>query len=69
MVIEVAVPLCKMAVPTIILFEDINLDAPNILIPPGDYTHMWRSMGHFADNPMGVHWTGIVFGQIGRAHV
>ncbi|MGB6689889.1 MAG: sodium:solute symporter family protein [Terracidiphilus sp.] len=29
---------------------------------PGDYTHMWRSMGHFADNPMGVHWTGIVFG-------
>jgi solute:Na+ symporter, SSS family len=27
-----------------------------------DYTHMWRGMGHFADNPMGVHWTGIVFG-------
>ena len=20
----------------------------------GDYTHMWRSMGHFADNPMGI---------------
>ena len=32
------------------------------LIAPGDYTHMWRSMGHFADNPMGIHWTGIVFG-------
>ena len=31
-------------------------------IPGGDYTHMWRSMGHFQDNPMGVHWTGIVFG-------
>ncbi len=31
-------------------------------IVPGDYTHMWRSMGHFADNPMGIHWTGIVFG-------
>ena len=31
-------------------------------IPGGDYTHMWRSMGHFADNPMGIHWTGIVFG-------
>src|ERR1700737_1118603 len=30
-------------------------------IAPGDYTHMWRSMGHFADNPMGIHWTGIVF--------
>src|SRR5580698_2671988 len=32
------------------------------LIPGGDYTHMWRSMGHFQDNPMGVHWTGILFG-------
>src|ERR1700761_2986701 len=32
------------------------------LIPGGDYTHMWRNLGHFADNPMGVHWTGIVFG-------
>jgi len=31
-------------------------------IANGDYTHMWRSMGHFADNPMGIHWTGIVFG-------
>jgi len=31
-------------------------------IPSGDYTHMWRSMGHFQDNPMGVHWTGIIFG-------
>jgi solute:Na+ symporter, SSS family len=31
-------------------------------ITPGDYTHMWRSLGHFADNPMGIHWTGIVFG-------
>src|SRR3569833_2230536 len=28
----------------------------------GDYTHMWRCMGHFTDNPMGIHWTGIVFG-------
>jgi SSS family solute:Na+ symporter len=32
------------------------------LVPAGDYTHMWRSMGHFSDNPMGIHWTGIVFG-------
>ncbi|MGB6191438.1 MAG: sodium/solute symporter, partial [Terracidiphilus sp.] len=32
------------------------------VIPAGDYTHMWRSMGHFTDNPMGIHWTGIVFG-------
>ncbi|MDE3103556.1 MAG: sodium:solute symporter family protein [Acidobacteriota bacterium] len=28
----------------------------------GDYTHMWRTLGHFSSNPMGVHWTGIVFG-------
>jgi SSS family solute:Na+ symporter len=32
------------------------------VVAPGDYTHMWRSLGHFADNPMGIHWTGIVFG-------
>src|SRR5579862_7801133 len=30
--------------------------------PLGDYTHLWRDMGHFADNPMGIHWTGIVLG-------
>jgi len=28
----------------------------------GDYMHMWNTLGHFKDNPMGVHWTGIVFG-------
>src|ERR1700712_5312618 len=27
-----------------------------------NYTHMWSTLGHFKDNPMGVHWTGIVFG-------
>jgi SSS family solute:Na+ symporter len=30
--------------------------------PKGDYTHLWSPTAHFADNPMGVHWTGIVFG-------
>jgi solute:Na+ symporter, SSS family len=30
--------------------------------PQGDYTHLWRTLGHFSDNPMGIHWTGIVFG-------
>ncbi len=30
--------------------------------PSQDYTHMWRNMGAAADNPMGVHWTGMVFG-------
>jgi SSS family solute:Na+ symporter len=26
------------------------------------YFHLWRDTGHFASNPMGVHWTGIVLG-------
>jgi SSS family solute:Na+ symporter len=30
--------------------------------PQGDYTHLWRTLGSFTDNPMGVHWTGVVFG-------
>jgi SSS family solute:Na+ symporter len=30
--------------------------------PLQDYTHMWRNMGAAAHNPMGVHWTGMVFG-------
>ncbi len=28
----------------------------------GDYVHLWRPMGSFSGNPMGVHWTGILFG-------
>ena len=31
-------------------------------LPQGDYTHLWRTLGSFSDNPMGIHWTGIVFG-------
>lgn len=30
--------------------------------PNGDYTHLWSTLGHFSDNPMGIHWTGIVMG-------
>ena len=30
--------------------------------PKQDFTHMWRTMGSFQDNPMGIHWVGIVFG-------
>ncbi|HEY3440405.1 MAG TPA: sodium:solute symporter family protein [Paludibaculum sp.] len=30
--------------------------------PGGDYTHLWSTMGSFTDNPMGIHWTGIVLG-------
>ncbi|HEY0786114.1 MAG TPA: sodium:solute symporter family protein [Acidobacteriaceae bacterium] len=26
------------------------------------YVHLWSGLGHFNTNPMGVHWTGIVFG-------
>jgi SSS family solute:Na+ symporter len=26
------------------------------------YFHMWRDLGSFSANPMGVHWSGIVFG-------
>src|SRR6201995_2543570 len=26
------------------------------------YMHMWSTLGSFDGNPMGVHWTGIVFG-------
>jgi solute:Na+ symporter, SSS family len=27
-----------------------------------DYTHLWSTLGNFTDNPMGIHWTGIVLG-------
>src|SRR6059036_3384382 len=26
------------------------------------YTHLWSTLGSFHNNPMGIHWTGIVFG-------
>ena len=27
-----------------------------------NHTHLWRTLGSFSDNPMGIHWTGIVLG-------
>jgi SSS family solute:Na+ symporter len=30
--------------------------------PGRDFIHLWSTTGSFASNPMGVHWTGIVFG-------
>src|SRR5881394_1386066 len=30
--------------------------------PGQDFTHLWGPMKSFSDNPMGIHWTGIVFG-------
>jgi SSS family solute:Na+ symporter len=28
----------------------------------GSYTHLWSNLGSFSNNPMGIHWTGIVLG-------
>jgi SSS family solute:Na+ symporter len=30
--------------------------------PGQDFTHLWGPMASFDSNPMGIHWTGIVFG-------
>src|SRR3954466_13476795 len=30
--------------------------------PGQDYTHLWSGLGSFTHNPMGIQWTGIVFG-------
>jgi SSS family solute:Na+ symporter len=30
--------------------------------PGQDFTHLWSTLGSPGDNPMGMHWTGIVFG-------
>lgn len=30
--------------------------------PGQDFMHMWRTTGAFTNNPMGTHWSGIVFG-------
>ncbi|HWB82526.1 MAG TPA: sodium:solute symporter family protein [Bryobacteraceae bacterium] len=30
--------------------------------PGQDFVHLWRNLGSFSDNPMGIHWTGMVFG-------
>jgi len=30
--------------------------------PAQNFTHLWSTLGSFGDNPMGIHWVGIVFG-------
>jgi SSS family solute:Na+ symporter len=30
--------------------------------PGQEFTHLWSTLGSFRDNPMGIHWTGIVLG-------
>src|SRR5437764_10346785 len=34
----------------------------NTRFPGQEFTHLWSGLGSFADNPMGIQWTGIVFG-------
>src|SRR6266404_2950564 len=39
-----------------------NLKAQIARNASAEYTHLWSTLGSFRDNPMGIHWTGIVFG-------
>jgi solute:Na+ symporter, SSS family len=39
-----------------------NLKAKIAANASSEYTHLWSTLGSFSDNPMGIHWTGIVFG-------
>jgi SSS family solute:Na+ symporter len=39
-----------------------NLKAQIAVRASSEYTHLWSTLGSFKDNPMGIHWTGIVFG-------
>ncbi len=39
-----------------------NLKAEIGVRASAEYTHLWSTLGSFKDNPMGIHWTGIVLG-------
>jgi solute:Na+ symporter, SSS family len=39
-----------------------NLQAQVAQRASAEYTHLWSTLGSFQANPMGIHWTGIVFG-------
>jgi solute:Na+ symporter, SSS family len=39
-----------------------NLKAQIAVRASSEYTHLWSTLGTFKDNPMGIHWTGIVLG-------
>ncbi len=39
-----------------------NLKAQIARNASSEYTHLWGNLGSFSDNPMGIHWTGIVLG-------
>src|SRR5512140_1792157 len=39
-----------------------NLKSKIAVNASSEYTHLWSTLGSFKANPMGIHWTGIVFG-------
>ena len=39
-----------------------NLKAQIAVRASSEYTHLWSTLGSFSNNPMGIHWTGIVLG-------
>src|SRR6516164_2918288 len=39
-----------------------NLKQQIAIRASSEYTHLWSTLGSFSDNPMGIHWTGIVLG-------
>ena len=39
-----------------------NLKAQIAVNASAEYTHLWGTLGSANNNPMGIHWTGIVFG-------
>jgi solute:Na+ symporter, SSS family len=39
-----------------------NLQARITVNASAEYNHLWSTLGSFTDNPMGIHWTGIVLG-------
>jgi len=39
-----------------------NLPKVNPALVGQDFTHLWRNVGSFTSNPMGIHWVGIVLG-------
>jgi len=41
-------------------WENLRLQSAGNASP--EYTHLWSTLGSFNNNPMGIHWTGIVFG-------
>ncbi|HZZ56426.1 MAG TPA: Na+/galactose cotransporter, partial [Opitutaceae bacterium] len=43
-------------------WEGLKMQIEHNLTHGSSYLHLWSTLGHFQDNPMGIQWTGIVFG-------